>query len=299
MSAMLRPMYEYGIGRTPLLELQRMNSNRIFLKLESRNYLGSIKARTAYGIVRNLNVPKDHIIVESTSGNLGLALNFFCKEEGRPFLCLLDETVIKQKQRHLEECGVEYEMVPVVNGLDGRTSRIRRAEELMKKEQYYWVNQYDNEEGVFIHKETTGREIFEETDGKVTSVNCAIGSGGTIAGIGEYFKSIGAKVKLVGVEPYGSTIFHTHDAPYITAGAGLRGKPGNIQKHLNVITDCLTVEDEVSVRKFRELNTLYHADVGITTGMAYAAAQQYCRQTENEIVVVVAPDGVEMYYEYM
>lgn len=295
----MRPMYEYGIGKTPLLELPRIKSNRIFLKLESRNYLGSIKARTAYGIVKNLNVSRDHIIVESTSGNLGLALNFFCKEEGRPFLCLLDETVIKLKQQHLKECGVEYEMVPVISGLDGRSSRIKRAEELMKNEQYYWVNQYDNEYGVLIHKETTGREIFEETDNKVTCVICAVGSGGTIAGIGEYFKSIGAKVKLIGVEPYGSTIFHTHDAPYITAGAGLRGKPGNIQKHLNVVTDSLAIEDEVSIRKFRELNTSYHADVGITTGMAYAAAERYCQQAENEIIVVIAPDGREMYHEYM
>lgn len=292
-------MCEYEIGRTPLLELQKIKNNRIFLKLESQNYLGSIKARTAYGIVQSLNVSRDRIIVESTSGNLGLALNFFCKEDGRLFLCLLDETVIKLKQQHLKECGVEYEMVPVIGGLDGRTSRIRRAEELMKSEQYYWVNQYDNEYGVHIHKETTGREIYEATNGEVTCVICAVGSGGTIAGIGEYFKSIGAKVKLIGVEPYGSTIFHTYDAAYITAGAGLRGKPGNIQKHLDVVTDAIAVEDNISIRKFRNLNKLYHADVGITTGMAYAAAEQYCQQAENEMIVVIAPDGMEMYHEYM
>lgn len=296
---MLKPMYEYGIGKTPLLELPMIHNNRIFLKLESRNYLGSIKARTAYGIVRNLNVPRDRIIVESTSGNLGLALNFFCKEEGRPFLCLLDETVIRRKQQHLEKCGVAYEIVPVIRGLDGRTSRIKRAGELMQNEQYYWVNQYDNEDGVLIHQETTGREILEDTDGSVTCVICAVGSGGTIAGIGEYFKSVRAAIKLIGVEPYGSTIFHTHEESYITAGAGLRGKPGNIQKHLNVVTDSMAIKDEVSLKKFSELNNLYSANVGITTGMAYAAAEQYCQQVEKEVIVIIAPDGMEMYNEYM
>ena len=219
---MLKSMQTYGIGWTPLLELPSINGNRILLKIESRNFLGSVKARTAYALVKGLKVSKECIIVESTSGNLGLALDYFCKEEGRPFLCLLDETVVEAKLNYLKTRGVQCEIVPTEVGLDGRTSRIKRAEALTSRGTHFWVNQYDNEDGVLVHRETTGPEIFEQTNGTVTCVFSVVGSGGTISGIGEYFKSSGLAVKMVGVEPYGSTIFHSIDAPYITAGAGPR-----------------------------------------------------------------------------
>jgi cysteine synthase len=126
-------------------------------------------------------------------------------------------------------------------------------------------------------------------------VVCAVGSGGTISGIGEYFSSIGSGVTLIGVEPYGSTIFHTIDSPYMTAGAGLRGQPGNIIRHSRVVSKAMAIHDDISIKKCRMLNVLYKADVGITTGMAYAAAEQYCSITENETVVVIAADGMELY----
>jgi len=296
---MLKPMLDYGIGKTPLLELPQIGNNRIYLKMESKNFLDSVKARTAYGLVRGLKVPIDCIIIESTSGNLGLALNFFCREEKRLFLCLLDETVIEAKRNYLESQGVNCEIVPTRIGMDGRTSRMRRAEELTSLGKHYWVNQYDNEDGVIIHGETTAPEILEQTDGSVTCVVCAVGSGGTICGIGEYFNSIGSTIMLIGVEPYGSTIFHTIDSTYITAGAGLRGQPGNIVRHSRVVGKAMAIHDNVSIEKCRMLNGLYKADVGITTGMAYAAAEQYCLQTENETVVVIAADGMDLYNDYL
>jgi cysteine synthase len=296
---MLKPMSDYGIGKTPLLELPQIGSNRIFLKMESKNFLGSVKARSAYGLVRGLSVPIDCIIIESTSGNLGLALNFFCREETRPFLCLLDETVIEAKYRYLESQGVTCEVVPTKAGMDGRTSRMKRAEELTSGGKYYWINQYDNEDGVIIHRETTAPEILEQTGGTVTCVVCAVGSGGTVCGVGEYFNSIGLNITIICVEPYGSTIFHTTDKPYITAGAGLRGRPGNIVRHSKVIGKAMAIHDSISIEKCKMLNVLCKADVGITTGMAYAAAEQYCLQAENETVVVIAADGMEFYNDYL
>lgn len=296
---MLKQMYDYHIGQTPLIELPKIGSNRIFLKQESKNYLGSIKARSAYGIVNRLDVSKDCVIVESTSGNLGVALDFFCREDGRAFLCLIDETVIEAKRKHLEECGVKYIVVPTGDGLDGRTSRIKYAEELMQSGKYYWVNQYDNDAGVNIHTQTTGKEIYDQTKGQVTRIICALGSGGTAVGVGEYFKANKPSVKVIGVEPYGSTIFHTHDAPYITAGAGMRGKPGNIKRHIDAISDSIVICDMLSVQKCRELNKIYNVDAGITTGMVYAAAEQYCETAENEVIVIVSADGMDMYNEYL
>ena len=296
---MLKAMSYYGIGQTPILNLAPINGNRVLLKMESKNFLGSVKARTAYGLVKGLQVPRKRIIIESTSGNLGLALNFFCREEERPFLCLLDETVIAAKLEYLKEQGVDYEIVPTLNGMDGRSSRMKRAEELTKQGHHFWVNQYDNEDGIKVHQQTTGIEIIGQTQGNVTCVFCAVGSGGTIIGIGECFKSLRINATVFGVEPYGSTIFSVEDKPYITAGAGLRGQPGNIKRHPEIVGRSTTIHDDISVNKCNELYTRYNADVGITTGMAYAAAEQYCHATTGETVVIIAADGREMYHDYL
>lgn len=101
---MLKDMHEYGIGNTPLRELEPINGNRIFVKLESENALGSIKARTSYGIMKEL--PKEaqnKTIIESTSGNLGFALGFFCKETGYDFMCLIDASIASAKLEKLRK----------------------------------------------------------------------------------------------------------------------------------------------------------------------------------------------------
>jgi len=296
---MLKPMKNYHIGNTPMVKLPPINGNTVYLKIESANFLGSIKSRTGYALVNGLTVDKDIIIVESTSGNLGLALDYFCKEDGRSFLCLLDETVVKAKYDYLMARGITCEVVPTTTDLDGRESRMKRALELTNSGTHLWVNQYDNEDGVAIHNDTTAPEIFEQTNGIVTTIFCAVGSGGTISGIGEYFKAIDTSVKIIGVEPYGSTIFHVTDAPYITAGAGLRGKSGIIKHHLGVIDDSIAITDSVSIDKCRQLVQEYDLDVGLTTGMAYAAAEQFCQSHFDETVVIIAADGKEFYREYM
>jgi len=292
-------MSEYGIGHTPLCELPTINGNRLFVKMESKNFLGSVKARTGYALINGLNIPSERVIVESTSGNLGLALDYFCKETGRPFLCLLDGSVIPAKLHNILSRGIECEIVPTESGFDGRTSRVRRAEALTSDGTHFWVNQCDNEDGVRVHRETTAPEIYEQTSGSVTSVFCAVGSGGTICGVGEFFKGIGGGVKVFGVEPYGSTIFHTGDSPYISAGAGFRGKPGNIVRHADVIYDSYAIHDSDSISKCAQLNNNLKVDAGLTTGMLYAAAEQYCRIARDETIVLVEADGAEYYHDYL
>jgi len=292
-------MYDYGIGHTPLYELPSINGNKLFIKMESQNFLGSIKSRTGYALVDGLTVPQECTIIETSSGNLGLALDFFCKETGRPFFCLLDETIVPIKLNYLKSRGVNCEIVPTEPGLDARTSRMKRADALVSAGTHHWVNQCDNDDGVNVHKETTADEIFEQTSGKVTSVFCAIGSGGTICGVGEYFKSISNKVKVIGVEQYGSTIFGKAEGTYISSGAGLRGKPGNITRHADVINSSYTINDEDSVRLFRVLNNQLKINAGISAGMAYAAAIQYCETVQDETIVIIAADGAEYYIEYL
>ena len=296
---MLNPMYDYGIGNTPLCELPSINGNNLFIKMESRNFLGSIKARTGYALIKGLKVPHDRTIIETSSGNLGLALDFFCKEEGRPFFCLLDETIVPIKLNYILARGVHCEIVPTEPGFDARESRMRRADALVSAGTHFWVNQCDNEDGVIIHQQTTAHEIYEQTSGTVTSVFCAVGSGGTVSGVGEYFKQNGGKVNVIGVEPYGSTIFHSDEGAYISSGAGLRGKPGNIIRHAGVISGSYTIHDRDSLNKYRMLNKEFEINAGLSAGMLYAAAEQYCATTRNETIVLIAADGAEYYHDYL
>jgi len=267
--------------------------------MESQNFLGSIKARTGYSLVSGLTVPQGRTIIETSSGNLGLALDFFCKEVGRPFFCLLDETIVPKKLDYLLSRGVPCEIVPTAPGLDARTSRMKRADAMVSAGTHFWVNQCDNEDGVTVHWQTTAREIDEQTSGTVTAVFCAAGSGGTISGVGEYFKHKGGRVKVIGVEPYGSTIFHTATGTYISSGAGLCGKPGNILRHPDVISGSYTIHDRDSVSKYRVLNKTLNIKAGMSAGMVYAAAEQYCATRHGETIVIIAADGAEYYLEYL
>jgi len=296
---MLKPMYDYGIGNTPLYELPSINGNALYIKMESHNFLGSIKARTGYALVNGLKAPHDRTIIETSSGNLAIALDFFCKEAGRPFFCLLDETIVPIKLARILDRGINCEIVPTEPGLDARQSRMKRADSLVSAGTHFWVNQCDNEDGVMVHQNTTAHEIYHQTSGAVTCVFCALGSGGTVSGVGEYFKRKGSGVKVIGVEPYGSTIFDTDEGTYISSGAGLRGKPANVTRHIDVIDSSYTITDRDSITKFKILNNEYNIDAGLSAGMAYAAAEQYCATANNETIVIIAADGAEYYTEYL
>lgn len=293
----MKKLSEYGIGNTPLHVIE-INGNRISFKLERFNYLGSIKSRTAYYLIDRikqevLREKKEFQsqkikICESTSGNLGLALNYFCKTEGYEFRCLTDETVSCRKLEKLKKSRADYEIVGLIEGLDHRDSRIRRAKEL-EKQGYYWTNQYDNPAAIQAHYETTGPELFRQTEGKISHLICAMGTGGTIIGTGMYLKMKIPGIKVIGVEPYGSTIFGSEEAPYISAGAGMKGMPGNISKHAGLIDSYKTVKDEDSIRTCKRLEEQYGLSVGITSGMAFYAAEELMENDSGNDIVVICP----------
>ena len=297
---MLMEMESYGVGNTPLIELEPVNGNRVFVKLDKENKLGSIKSRTAYWIIRELPKEADNkCIIESTSGNLGLALGFMCKETNRRFRCLVDESIAKKKLEKLQQYGIDYEMVQGRQGLDLRSSRIIRAQELMDSGECFWVNQYDNMSGIKAHFMTTGPEIWEQTGHKITCCVAPMGSGGTICGLSRFFKEKSDDILICGVEPYGSTIFGEVDAPYINVGAGLVGKPGNLIRSGAVIDKHETVKDEESVAMAQKLYRDYGLAVGVTSGMAYAMVLKLASEMTRQSFVFIAPDGRESYEEYL
>ena len=296
----MRRMYEYHIGNTPLIRMPDLHGSRIYIKAEGENYLGSIKARTGYYIISSL--PKEienKVIIESTSGNLGLALGFFCRETNREFTALIDPTTAYSKVQRLKEANIDYIIVEAEKGQDYRSSRIRMAERMMQSGNYYWVNQYHNSAGVKAHEDTTAPEIWQQTNHLVTHVVCAMGSCGTICGIGNYFHKCGGNVMVIGVEPYGSTIFGAANCDYINVGAGLIGKPGNLMDNPDSVDAAYVVHDRDSVRAARRLWHEYGFNAGITTGMAYTVAQQIAQKESGSYIVVVSADGREAYSEYL
>lgn len=293
-------MHEYNIGNTSLIRMPDINGNRIYIKAEGENVLGSIKARTGYYIIRDLPGEADgKTIIESTSGNLGLSLGYFCKETGRKFLALIDPTVALSKIERLKELEIAYMCVDAENGLDHRSSRIKTAEIMTLSDEYYWVNQYHNNSGIMAHECTTAPEIWKQTEQKLTHVICAMGSCGTICGIGRFLHRYSKKVRVIGVEPYGSTIFGDMDGNYLNAGAGLAGKPGNLVDNPDTVDEAYTVHDKDSLAAARMLWQRYHFDAGVTTGMAFYIAEKIAQKETNGCIVVISADGREAYGEYL
>lgn len=293
-------MLEYKVGSTPLVELPSIHDNRVFAKIEKDNFLGSIKARTAYAIVKNLpEEAKGKTLIESTSGNLGLALGYFSKEIGYDFLCLVDATIASAKLEKLKLQGIRYELVEKRTDMDYRNSRIQRANELMSTNEYYWVNQYDNPAGIDIHYMTTGPEIFEQTCGTITDIVCPMGSCGTICGLSKFMKEKDSSIRVVGTEPYGSTIFGSFEGSYINVGAGLVGKPGNLIHSHAKIDVHMTIKDEESIRSADELFHKFGLAVGVTSGMCYTAIKHLAETVTGHTFVFIASDGRESYTEYL
>ncbi len=296
----MKEMSAYQIGNTSLAELPEIRGNRIFLKLEAENFLGSVKARTAYGLIRDLpEEARGKTLVESTSGNLGFALGWFCREAGLDFLALVDASTPQVKLDRMDQAGIAYEIVPQEGELDLRTSRMRQAQRMMESGQYYWLNQYDNPAGIRIHQETTGPEIWAQTQGKLTHCVCAMGSCGTLCGIARFLKKTAPQVQIWGVEPLGSTIYGTQDLPYLNAGAGAFGMPGNLRRNAQLVDGHCAIVDGEAIAAAQELHCRFGLDVGITGGMNYAAARALAQKLTGAVIVAIAADGREAYPEQL
>ena len=295
----MNELKKYGIGSTPMKTF-RHRGNEFSFKLEQYNHTGSVKARTAYFMIcRNDDLPAGRVqICESTSGNLGLALHTFCEEKGHDFLCLIDESLPMHKQERLRKSGVNCEVVRTFEGMDGRQSRIHRAQQL-QQQGYYWTNQYDSVKAIQAHYESTGPEIWEQTDGRITHLVCAVGTGGTIVGTAKYLKEQNRHIQVIGAEPFGSTIFGTIQAPYLSVGAGMAGKPGNILRNLEWLDDWAVIKDSDSINACQQLHEMFGLEVGITSGMAFHAALERIPANSGAQVVIICPDGSDCYGEYL
>ncbi len=287
------------IGKTPLLKLSAFGVDKnILAKLEYFNPAGSIKDRAALSMINDAEerglLKKGSVIIEPTSGNTGIGLTAVAASRGYKVILTMPETMSIERRKLLKAYGAE---IVLTDGAKGMTGAIEKAEELNRETPNSVImGQFVNPANPKAHMETTGPEIWEDTEGKVDILVSGIGTGGTITGTGAYLKSKNPEIKVVGVEPAGS--------PFLSKGEtgkhGLQGIGAGFAPEIldkNIYDEIITVEDESAFETSRTLAKKEGILVGITSGAAVYAALELSKRPENKgkTIVAILPDTGERY----
>ena len=291
------------IGNTPLLELSNFEKDnnlqaRIFAKLECFNPAGSAKDRIAKAMLDDAEsngvLKPGSVIIEPTSGNTGIGLASVASSRGYRVVLTMPETMSVERRNLLKAYGAE---IVLTDGSKGMSGAIAKAEELAKQIPNSFIpGQFTNPANPKIHFETTGPEIWEDTDGKVDIFVAGIGTGGTLSGVGKYLKAQNPDVKIVGVEPLGSPVLTDgKSGPHGLQGIGAGFVPDTLDT--SVYDEIITVNEDDAYKTGNSLAKKEGILVGVSSGAAAFAALKLALRTENEgkIIVVLLPDTGERY----
>jgi cysteine synthase B len=283
-----------AIGNTPLVELNALNRKKaevkIFGKLEGTNPGGSVKDRPAYWMIKKAEesgqLTKGKTILEPTSGNTGIALAMIGAAKGYQVKLCMPECVSTERQHILEALSAETLLTPAKEGTDGA---IRKAHELLEAEpdKYYMPNQFENENNILAHYETTGPEIFSQTKGEIDVFVAGMGTTGTLMGTYKYLKEKKPQVRVVGVEP-----------PEGHAIQGLKNMKEAIVPDIynpEMLDDKVTVEDGEAFETTRLLAAKEGIFVGMSSGAAVAGALHVAETMTSGTIVVILPDRGDRY----
>lgn len=282
-----------SIGNTPLVCLRRSGYAQIYAKAEGVNPAGSIKDRVALAIIEDAEksgrLQKGGTIVEATSGNTGIGLAYVCQQRGYRAVIVMPDSMSVERRNLIAGYGAE---VVLTDGKLGMTGAVERAQGILQNTpNSILADQFNNPVCAEVHYRTTGREIWEQTQGRVDIFVACVGTGGTLTGVGRFLKEKNPNVQVVAVEPKAS--------PLLSQGwagqHGIQGIGANfIPKVLDrtVYDEVLTVEDEQAKTTARQLYKEEGLYVGISSGAAVAAAKQLAERKENEgkVIVTILPD---------
>lgn len=291
------------IGRTPLLELTHIEKElglkaKIFAKLEYFNPAGSVKDRIAKAMIDDAEakgiLKPESVIIEPTSGNTGIGLAAVAAARGYRIIIVMPETMSVERRQIMKAYGAELVLTEGAKGMKGA---IARAEELSREIPNSFIpSQFTNPANPKAHFETTGPEIFEDTDGAVDIFVAGVGTGGTVTGIGEYLKSKKPDVKIAAVEPLSSAVLSTGVAgPHKIQGIGA----GFVPEVLNtdIYDEIIPVDNDDAFATGRLIGKSEGVLVGISSGAAAWAAIELAKRPENEgkNIVVLLPDTGDRY----
>ncbi len=299
MSAIFRDIID-AVGYTPLVRINKLSSNKatVLAKLESYNPCGSVKDRLAKSMIEAAEkeglIKLDTVIIEPTSGNTGIGLAFICAAKGYRLILTMPESMSIERRKLLKLFGAEIVLTPAEGGMAGA---VEKAEQLVAENpQSFMPQQFKNPANPQVHRETTAKEVWVDTDGKVDIFVAGVGTGGTLTGCGEVLKQRNKDLKVVAVEPKDSPVLSGgKPGPHKIQGIGAGFVPEVL--NVDIIDEVIQVANNDAVETARQIAAKEGILAGISSGAAMWAAIQLSRRSENEgkTIVVIFPDTGERY----
>ena len=289
------------IGKTPLLSLNKLEkalSTQLVAKLEMFNPGGSVKDRAGYNMILAAQeqglINENSVIIEPTSGNTGIALALICAARGWRLILTMPDTMSEERRKLLQAYGAETVLTV---GVDGMRGAIEKADELVAQiPNSFMPMQFSNQANPAVHFETTGEEIWQQTDGQVDIFVACVGTGGTVTGVAQALKKQKPEIKVVAVEPVGSPVLSGGNAGvHKIQGIGAGFVPEVLRTEL--LDEVVTVTDEAAFAMTRRLAREMGLLAGISSGAAVHVALEIANKEDNKgkMIVVLLPDSGERY----
>ena len=291
------------IGHTPIVQLNRLAEKHgaqapLFAKVEFFNPGGSVKDRIALAMIedaeRQGRLNPEAVIVEPTSGNTGVGLAWIASVKGYKTILTMPETMSQERRSLLSALGAELVLTEGAKGMGGA---IAKAKELLEADPAAWMpDQFNNPANAQAHYETTGPEIWRDTDGTVDVLVAGVGSGGTITGAGRYLKEQNPNIKVVAVEPTESPVLSGgQPGPHKIQGIGAGFIPGTLDR--SVVDEVLPIPSQAAIAAAKTLARAEGILVGISSGAAAQAALELSKRPDfqGKTIVAVLPDTGERY----